>query len=265
MTVKEATTTQTYFGFEVRFAFKTYYVFMLLIMLIVGILTSIFIPRMPQVVYHFFEKVYHLKNWTDMIILGDFAGLFVIPFWLGAFSLLQVYVVPREEQYLDLYLSKPLTRTQYLQAKVLPTFGIIAVFGIFLALSTWIKIAVINGTGDLHSVSFFASSLLIICATLAFLALINFVFLFFKETYNAVVIAFLIFMVSILPSSIYMYRPDVINKSQLIRDIVVFPANLLWYKNQIPTLTLYLVPFLICITALLIWIAGIRLERSDVV
>ena len=55
-----------------------------------------------------------------------------------------------KDSYLELLLSKPLGRTQYLFARALPVFGVIAGMGIILSLFLPLKIAIINGSADLH-------------------------------------------------------------------------------------------------------------------
>jgi hypothetical protein len=52
-----------------------------------------------------------------------------------------------------------------------------------------------------------------------------------RETYVALLIAFVLITISILPSMIYMYRPDVFTDAPLLRAVFVFPMNLVWYPD----------------------------------
>ena len=54
------------------------------------------------------------------MVANDLAGLFFFVYWIGVFDVLAVYVVPLEQRQLDLFLSKPLTRRQYLLARLAP-------------------------------------------------------------------------------------------------------------------------------------------------
>jgi hypothetical protein len=61
-----------------------------------------------------------------------------------------------------------------------------------------------------------------------------------------------------------MYRPDLFIGKILLRDIVVFPGNLLWLSGSLPRLTPILLLAAMAIVILLLSGGGRRLNRMDI-
>jgi hypothetical protein len=108
---------------EVCSAVRLYHVIVLVSYMAGSVGLSFLFPSMPEAIYRFFKKVFAMNNWTEIILINDFTGIFFILFWIGVIDLLRVYVLPKEEGYLELLLSKPLSRGQYLFTNVLPRFS----------------------------------------------------------------------------------------------------------------------------------------------
>jgi ABC-type Na+ efflux pump permease subunit len=248
---------------EARAAFRLYHLTVLLGCMAGTVVTSFLLPSMPGAIYRFFKKVFAMNNWTEIILINDFMGVFFALFWVGVVDLLRVYVLPKEEGYLDLLLSKPLGRTHYLFARVLPAFGAVAGMGIILSLFLPLKIALINGTDDLLVTGVICAGVVTTAVALALHALLNLIFLFAGETYHAALLAFVAFTLAVLPAAIFMYRPDVFQDQTALRDLLVFPGNLLWFSESLPKLTpiVLLVASLAC--GLLLAASGWRLKRMD--
>jgi hypothetical protein len=205
-----------------------------------------------------------MENWTEVILFNDLVTLFSALFWVGVIDLLRVYVLPKEEGYLELLLSKPLGRTEYLLAKVLPTFGVVAGLGVVLLLFLPLKIALINGTDDLQLISVVSAGIVIITLALTLLALLNLVFLFARETYYAVLLAFAVYALTIMPIALFMYRPDLFQDRSALRNLLVFPSNLLWVSDGLPGIApLLVLAGATLIVFLLTW-GGYRLKRMSI-
>jgi hypothetical protein len=97
------------------------------------------------------------------------------------------------------------------------------------------------------------------------LALLNLAFLFSSETYYATLLAFILFALVVLPGSIFMYRPDVFQGHAALRDLIVFPCNLLWRSESLPKITPALLLSAAAVSALLLVGGGRGLKRMDVV
>jgi hypothetical protein len=253
-----------YFKHEVRAAFRPYHLVVLASYMAGSVGMSFLFPSMPEAIYRFFKKVFAMNNWTEIILINDFTGIFFILFWVGVIDLLRVYVLPKEEGYLELLFSKPLSRAQYLFANVLPVFGIIAGMGIVLSLFLPLKIALINGTADLHLAGVMCAGIVTTTLVLSLLALLNLVFLFARETYYAVLLAFVVFMLMVLPGSIFMYRPDVFQDHAALRDLIIFPGNLLWFSESLPMITPIILIVAVATSALLLAGSSWRLKRLDI-
>lgn len=248
---------------EARAAIRFHHLAVMLGCLIATVGISFLLPTMPESIYRFFKKVFSLNNWTEIILINDFTGVFFALFWVGVVDLLRVYVLPKEEGYLGLLLAKPLSRTQYLFARALPVFTVIFVMGIVLSLFLPLKIALINGAADLHLARVVCAGLVTTALVLALLALLNLIFLFAGETYYAVLLAFLLFALVVLPSGVYVYRPDIFQFHTALRDLFVFPGNLLWHGSEL----LNLMPLILFVSiigaALLLLCGGWRLKKME--
>jgi ABC-type transport system involved in multi-copper enzyme maturation permease subunit len=253
-----------YFRQEVRAAIRPYHLVVLLSYLAGSVGLSFMLPSMPAAIYRFFKKAFALNNWTEIILINDFTGLFFILFWIGVIDLLRVYVLPREEGYLELLLSKPLSRAQYLFANALSVFGVIAVMGIVMSLFLPLKIALLNGSADLHLAGVVCAGIVTTSLALSLLALLNLVFLFARETYYAVLLAFVVFTLAVLPGSVFMYRPDVFQDHATLRNLIVFPGNLLWLSESLPKVTPIILSAAAAAGALLLAGSSRRLGRLDI-
>jgi hypothetical protein len=250
---------------EARAAFRLYHPIVLSVCMAGSVGLSFLLPGMPATIYRFFRKVFAMNNWTEIILINDFMGVFFALYWVGVIDLLRVYTLPKEEGYLELLLSKPLGRTQYLFARALPAFGMIAAMGIILSFFLPLKIALINGSADLHLFGVLCAGFVTTAYALMLLALLNLVFLFSSETYYATLLAFILFALVALPGSIFMYRPDVFQGHAALRDLIVFPCNLLWRGESLPKITPALMFSAAAVSAILLAGGGRRLRRMDVV
>ncbi len=75
-----------------------------------GVLLAFWLPLFPGSVFRFFQRVFGLLGWPEVVFASDLTGLFFFLYWVGVFDVLRAYVAPAEERYLDILLSKPLSR-----------------------------------------------------------------------------------------------------------------------------------------------------------
>jgi hypothetical protein len=69
---------------------------------------------------------------------------------------------------------------------------------------------------------------------------------------------------ALLPGMVYLYRPDVFAEAPAIRDVIVFPMNLVWYPEVAARWGLPLAVVMLGLAALLVVLAGFQIERRDV-
>ena len=100
---------------------------MFLVLAAVGVIDAFWMPMWPDTVYRFFTRIFHLDGWPEIVLINNFTGIIFCVYWFGVFDLLAVYVQPREEGYVDLLLSKPVRRTDFMFAKLAPSFIVLMV------------------------------------------------------------------------------------------------------------------------------------------
>jgi hypothetical protein len=192
-----------------------------------GVLLAFWLPLFPETVYRFFVRVFALPGWTEIVLANALSGLFFVVYWIGAFDSLAICVVPREEHYLDLLLAKPLSRGVYTLARLLPVLLAMMALGAAGAVATWLAMAAAGW--DYDACTFAGSAAATIAWAVMLVALVNLLILATRDSYTALLIAFVPAFVSIFPGFILMYRPDLYADRPLLRDVVVFPMNLVWY------------------------------------
>ena len=214
---------------ELSHAFGRRQAFGLAAIALMGVVLAFWLPTFPESVHLFFQRIFQLPNWPAIVFANDLAGIMFFVYWIGVFDVLAIYVVPLEERHLDIYLSKPLTRRQYMLARVIPIMLMLTAVGAISALVHWL--ALIAAGLDYPWLPYLGASAVVVAWTVCLVAIANLAILSARETYSAVLIAFIPIAVAILPGSIYMYRPDLFEGMPLVRAIVVFPMTLLWHPD----------------------------------
>ncbi len=231
--------------------------------LLTAFLVSFILPQMPENIFAFLARFFKMNNQTEMILLNDYLGLYVVVFWVAFFEYLRIFVIPAEEGYLQILLSKPLTKRQYLLNTLIPALSSALGWGLFLMAGTGLGIALINGLNDFKLGNYLAISGICVALGLLMGLLSLFLLLWFKDTYNAILIGFAIWLIPILPSALFMYRPDVFVAKPWLSWLLVFPANLIWLGDQSWLLALWLIPILGLISTGLVLLTAAVWESQD--
>jgi hypothetical protein len=229
---------------------------------LMGVLLAFWLPTFPESVHLFFQRVFQLPGWPAIVFANDLAGLMVFVYWIGVFDVLAVYVVPLEERHLDLYLSKPVTRRQYMLARVTPIILMVAVLGAIAALVHWFALAAAGL--DYPALPYLGASAAVVAWTVCLVAIVNLAILAARETYTAAIIAFIPIALAILPGSVYMYRPDLFDGAPLLRAIFVFPMTLLWHPEFSARWGIALAAVFFGFAIALIAASGRRIEMRDI-
>ena len=85
-----------------------------------------------------------------------------------------------------------------------------------------------------------------------------------RDLYAALLIAFVPMLLTILPSTFYMYRPDLFETAPRLRDLIVFPLTLVWYPDFGASSGFLLGGLLLALAAVLLVAAGWVFERRDI-
>jgi len=114
---------------------------------------------------------------------------------------LTISVVPFEERYLDILLSKPLTRRAYMAAKLLPILLLSVALGVVAAAVHWLALL---AAGLAYDPSAYAGAAAVIVGwAVCLVALVNMLILHARDTFSALLIAFIPSIVSMFPGMIY--------------------------------------------------------------
>lgn len=229
---------------------------------LLGVLLAYWLPLFPRSVHRFFAGVLGLESWPEIVIANNFTGIFFCTYWIGAFDLLLISVVPREERYLDLLLSKPLTRRAYLMAKLVPILLIAIATGLIAASAHWLGM---RGAGLDYDPSAYAGSTAIVLAwSVCLIALTNVLILQSRDAYSALLIAFIPGFATMFPGAISMYRPDIFDGMPALRNLTAFPMNLLWFPEVGARQGWAIAAMMLAVAAAFIAWGGWRIERDDV-
>jgi hypothetical protein len=247
---------------ELRRAFGGRQAIGLVVVALMGVLLAFWLPTFPESVLHFFQRIFQLTDWSAIVFANDLVGIMFFVYWIGVFEVLTIYVVPLEERHLDLYLSKPLTRRQYMLARLIPIMLVLTASGTISALVHWL--ALVAAGLDYQWLSYLGASAVVVAWTVCLVGIVNLAILSARETYTAALIAFIPIAAAILPGSIYMYRPDLFDGAPLFRAMFVFPITLLWHPDFSARWGIALAALLFGITVALIVASGRRIEARDI-
>ncbi len=231
--------------------------------LLVAIFVSWLTPKLSLSVQQFLSRVFELNSLTEIVLLNDYLSVYMLVYWLIFFALLPILVIPAEEGYLSLFLSKPLTRRQYLFSRLLPVLFSSLILSLLFILSCAGIIQILNGQADFVIQNYLASTAICLSLGLFMALLVQRLFLWLKDSYNAVLAGFFCLLLPVLPSSLLMYRPDLFEHFPALKLYVVFPANLIWLNHEVISLAYWLVPILLMLSIALIWQTASILEHRD--
>jgi ABC-2 family transporter protein len=226
-----------------------------------GVLLALWLPLFPETMYRFFTRVFRLDGWSDVVLVNSFTGLLFFLYWLGVVDVLRVYVQPYEEQYLDLLLAKPITRREYLLARIVPLLVVLLAIGVVAAGAQ--RVAMIAVGLPLDLAAYAGAVAILLALTLCLVALANLLLVGVRDSFTALVVAFVPFMVVMMPGVAFIYRPDVYDAVPILPHLLLLPANLLWHDDAVTRWGPLVVLALLVATLALVALAGERLARRD--
>jgi hypothetical protein len=90
---------------ELGRAFGLRHAVALVAMAIMGCVLAFWLPTFRASIFRFFQRVFNLPGWAEIVVANDLAGLFFFAYWIAVIDVLTIYVVPLEERHLDVFLS----------------------------------------------------------------------------------------------------------------------------------------------------------------
>jgi hypothetical protein len=104
----------------------------------------------------------------------------------------------------------------------------------------------------------------IVAFTILLLAITNLLMLNVRDSFAALVVAFVPFMAAMLPGIVFMYRPDFFDLVPGLADYIAFPANLLWHPDFAARFGLPIALALALAATVVVATAGGLLDRKDI-
>ncbi|HYO67572.1 MAG TPA: hypothetical protein VEU33_15970, partial [Archangium sp.] len=90
------------------------------------------------------------------------------------------------------------------------------------------SVSVVGAIGS--GLIFTALAVLLLCVSVGPLLLV-------RDAFQGMLVAFLIWMLPMIPTVVLLYRPDLYEGRERLRDLLVLGPNLLWFDASVPLLT----------------------------
>ncbi|PTL80885.1 ABC transporter permease [Vitiosangium sp. GDMCC 1.1324] len=212
-----------------------------LVSLVVGIgivvFTAVLLPLLPAAVHSFMERAFLIRGLGAVILLNEYTAISMLAFFTGATALMRALVEPRENRSLEMLLSKPISRRAFLSARVGPILLASTVVGAGMSLVTGLVVRPFTGEGSIVSVAgAIGSGLVFTALAVLLLSVLVLPLLRVRDAFQGLLIAFALWMVPMFPSAVLLYRPDLYEGRDRLRDLIVLGPNLLWYDAAAPLL-----------------------------
>jgi hypothetical protein len=214
---------------------------------------QLLLPRMPAQVIDFLRVAFHLTDLGGVVLFNDYAAVYFCTFFVGMFGLLGVVVGPREEHALELLLSKPLPAADFLAARTWPVLAMTTLVGVALAVAcAAATLPYLGASSSVSPAGALGAGLAMTAVVLVQLTALSVVYVRVAESMNAVLVALLLALVPMMPTAVFLYRPDLFAGRPGLTAATVL-ANLVWYEGTL----VWLGPALL-LAALLCAIVGVR-------
>lgn len=218
-------------------------------------------PRLPAQVNDFLKVAYHLEDLAAVILFNDYAGVYFTTFFAGIFGLLGVVVVPREERQLELLLCKPVPAAEFLAARTWPVLVMTTLVGLVLALACAAATLAYPGA-SVSPAGALGAGLAMTALVLVQMTALSVLFVRISESMNALLLALAVALVPMVPSAVYLYRPDLFAGRPGLAHATVL-ANLVWFERTLVWLGPALLLVALAGAALGVRAGGRLLTRSD--
>jgi ABC-2 type transport system permease protein len=239
--------------------FRLRHVLSLICLTLMGVILTFWLPAFPESVFRFFSRVLDLPSWPQIIVANFLAGLLFFIFWIGVADVLAILVTPREQRYLDILLAKPLKRREYMLARLLPIMCVLLFIGVIASIVQWVSMSVSRFS---YPPDAYAGAAAVTIAWAVFLVTTaNLLIMRSRDTFTALMLAFILSMLSIFPGMFYIYRPDIY--SAAARNFLVFPVNLIWFADVAVSWGWLIAVALVAVALLLASGAGLIAEKQE--
>jgi len=208
-----------------------------LVSLLVGIAAVIFtawiIPVLPTQVNAFMERAFLIRGYGAIILLNEYIGIYLLAYFSGVIGLMRALVEPRENRSLEMLLSKPISRRVFLEARVGPALLSSVIVGGVMSVVTGLVVRPYTGEGAPVSVEgAMGAGLFLTALAVLLLAVLVIPLLRVADTFQGLIIAFVLWVVTMMPLAALLYRPDLYEGRERLRDLIALGPNLIWFDSE---------------------------------
>lgn len=185
------------------------------------------VPALPETATGLLAAAYHLSGTAELVALNTLLAVWFGAYFAGALGVLGAVALPRAERSLELWLSRPVAPATLVAGRAAPALLSAGLVGLgltaahALALRPWLGLADRMALGGA-----LAGGLLVTALALGQLGLLAAVTARVSDLAAAVALSIAVFVAPLLPSAIYVYRPD--SFTPPAASLLALPANLIW-------------------------------------
>ena len=199
------------------------------------VLMHTLVPRLPKQAMTFLQQGFHLNHIAAVLFCNDIFAVYFAAFFAGLAGLLRVLIAFRQERQ---------------AARSYAVLGSAFLTGMIVA--TGCVIATTPVDGNVTSAGALGAAAAITAMVLTQLSILNILFVRIRNTVHALLIACFVWLVPMMPSAAFLYRPDLFEGHDRLMAgfvIVTFISNDKDWVWLGPTLLVVAVLFLSVVTA----------------
>lgn len=219
------------------------------------------IPRLPAAAVELMRVGFRLGDMAGVVLFNDYAAVYFFAFFAGLVGLLGVVAVPREERRLEVLLVKPVPAATLVAARTWPVLVMTALVGLGTALACAASAWMLNGS--VGPAAAFGAGAMMTAVVVLELAALGVVFVRTGDTMLAVLVALLTAIAPLMPTAVFLYRPDAYVGHEGLAAVIV-TANLVWSADAMTWLGPLALVGALGASAGLVRVAGRRLARAGV-
>lgn len=226
--------------------------------------THLVLPLLPARAIRFLEQAFLIRGMASVLVINDLLAVYFVAYFVGLIGLIEATVAAREGRRLEILLAKPVAARTLLGARVGPVLALSAAAGGAVAGTTAAAVGPWVAPGDMVSVTgALGGCLCLVSLALALLSALLPLLVRMRESFHALLVASVAWLVTVMPAAALIYRPDLFASRRALRDAVVF-ITLVWHDATAAWLGPASLVLATAVCAAMIVVAGRLLERADV-
>jgi hypothetical protein len=190
------------------------------------------IPRLPEGVLTLLSLTLAVEGLPALVLVNTLLAVWFVAYFVGAVVVLRAIPAPRAEGGLDILLVKPVSPTVFVWSRIVPALGLCAAVGLGLSLTQLVGMWGLLDPG-LSAAGALGAGLTTVAVSLAQLGALTALTARSTELAGALGLAIAVFMAPLLPTTVFIYRPDLFPAEGVGRTLFVAPTNLIVHSEVI--------------------------------